>query len=63
MGMGVVAVQPCCIEGLIGGILQAHLGTVEQLWIGVSLFAMFIIGLVIYYCYSKSLGLHEGVSP
>lgn len=58
-----MAVQPDSVKSFIGWILQAHLGAVEQLWIGVCLFAMFVIGLIIYYCYSKSLGFHEGVSP
>lgn len=48
------------IKNFIDGILQAHIGTVEQLWISVCLFAMFVIGLIIYYCYSKSIGFHEG---
>lgn len=47
-------------KNFINDILQAHIGTVEQLWIGVCLFAMFVIGLIIYYCYSKSIGFHEG---
>ncbi len=48
------------IKNFIDGVLQMQIGTVEQLWICVGLFAMFVIGLIIYYCYSRSLGFHEG---
>lgn len=51
--------QLSIIKNFVSEALQAHIGFVEQLWIGVCLFAMFVIGLVIYYCYSKSLGFHE----
>jgi hypothetical protein len=48
------------LYSMMNKMLQAKIGTVEQLWICVGLFAVFIIGLVIYYCYSKSLGFPEG---
>ncbi len=42
------------------GLLQASFNQITQLWILAGLTAMFIIGLIIYVCYSKSLGIPEG---
>ena len=51
------------ISSILSGaqnLLQASFNQVTQLWILAGLTAMFVIGLVIYVCYSKSLGIPEG---
>ncbi len=51
------------ISGVISGIqgfLQTTFNSITQMWILVGIVAMFIIGLVIYECYSRSLGIPEG---
>jgi len=40
-------------------LLQTSFNQISQLWILTGLIAMFIIGLVIYICYSNSLGIPE----
>ncbi len=40
--------------------LQSTFNSVTQIWVLTGLAAMFIIGLVIYVCYSESLGIPEG---
>jgi len=41
-------------------LLQTTFNSISQLWILAGLVAMFVIGLVIYMCYSNSLGIPEG---
>ncbi len=40
--------------------LQSTFNSITQIWVLTGLAAMFIIGLVIYICYSRSLGIPEG---
>ncbi len=51
------------ISGIVSGaqsLLQTTFNQITQLWVLAGLIAMFVIGLVIYTCYSKSLGIPEG---
>ncbi len=51
------------ISGIFSGaqsLLQTTFNQITQLWVLAGLIAMFVIGLVIYNCYSKSLGIPEG---
>ncbi len=51
------------ISGIVSGaqnLLQTTFNQVTQLWVLAGLIAMFVIGLVIYTCYSRSLGIPEG---
>ncbi|MCD6245126.1 MAG: hypothetical protein J7J65_07855 [Candidatus Korarchaeota archaeon] len=41
-------------------LLQSTFTNVNQLWVLVGIIAMFVIGLVIYTCYARSLGIPEG---
>ncbi len=51
------------ISGIVSGaqnLLQTTFNQITQLWVLAGLIAMFVIGLVIYTCYSRSLGIPEG---
>lgn len=42
-------------------LLQTSFNQITQLWILAGLVAMFVVGFVIYVCYSKSLGIPDEV--